>query len=133
MNHCSCRGTESTCEQSPDAVEPPPPPVSPPSSSLHAAATSVSASSPVAKSLTRLLLMIVPPSPGADRPNAVPQTDATSCTNPLTSADATRRGRPLERRGDQEERQAQQACSQDVRPGLGVVRQRDVAHDPAAE
>src|SRR5512132_282731 len=103
MNHCSCRVTESTCEQSPDAVEPPPPPVSPPSSSLHAAATSVSASSPVAKSLTRLPLMIVPPSPRGGSPQRRPPTDATSCTNAFPSADTTRRGRLLERRGDQEE------------------------------
>src|SRR4249919_448868 len=135
MNHCSWRVTWSVLAQSPPppapppAVEPPPPPSS---SLLHAAATSESASTPAAKNLSRFPLIWAPFPPG-QMPRLKPPCDPTSCPIALPRADAAGRGHPLERRGGEEERQTQQARPQDVRPGLRIVRQRDVAHDPAAE
>src|SRR4249919_3550211 len=123
MNHCSWSVTWSVLAHSPPPpVEPPPPPSS---SLLHAAATSESASTPAAKNLSRFPLMWAPFPPGP-MPRRSLWCDPTSCPIAVERADPTGRGHPLERRGGEEERQAQQARPQDVGPGLRVVRQRDV-------
>src|SRR5215207_10351125 len=131
MNHCSWSVTSSVLAQSPPPASPPVEPPPPSSSLLHAAATSESASTPAARNLSRFPL-IWAPFPRGRCPDE-PPCDPTSCPIALPRADAAGRGHPLERRGGEEERQTQKASPEDVRPGLRVVRQRDVAHDPAAE
>src|SRR5262245_62352170 len=135
MYHCIWNFTESTESQvPPPPPAAPPPPVEPPppsSSLLHAAATNDNASTPAARNLCRFPLMWAP-SPRGHRPEEA-CADATSCPIERAGADASRREQSFECDGGEVEREAQQAGRQDVGPRFRVVRQRDVARDPAPQ